>query len=142
MKTRKFNLDFEDSQDFEVLAICSHEPDYKLVWTVNKFASLDLIRSENQVSNYSKKGELISNHVQFEFYDHFSETNFLLVKNKEQKYTLVHELELIDFFLFIATEHQYPTENIREKLLESESIIAVYKINSSQIKSLNRLEIF
>jgi len=49
---------------------------------------------------------------------------------------------MVDYLLFIATQHQYPTDRIRKKLSESDSIIAVYKIDPTEIKSLSRLEVF
>jgi hypothetical protein len=142
MKAKKFVLDYEDSEEFEVLAVCSHHPDYRLVWNINKLTDLELIRSEKLFDAYSRKGEFLAGHVQYKFVDDLNDTEYLLLKNKEQLSILVPELEKVDFLLFISTPHKYPTDSIRTKLIESEAIIAVYKIDSEQIKSLARLEVF
>lgn len=142
MKAKKFFLDYEDSEEFEVLAVCSHHPDYRLVWNMNKYAELDLQRSEIRYDAFSKKGEFMASHVQYTFTDEGQEIDYLLLKNKEQRNILVPELEKVDYLLFIATQHHYPTDKIRQKLTDSEAIIAVYKIDATQIKSLSRLEVF
>ena len=142
MKAKKFMLDYEDSEEFEVLAICSHLPDYRVVWNINKLTDLELTRSEKLFSAYSKKGDFLSGHVQYKFLDEVNDTDYLLLKNKEQINVLVPELDKVDYLLFISTPHKYPTDLIRTKLIQSESIIAVYKIYSEQIKSLTQLEVF
>ena len=142
MKTKKYTLDFEDTEDFEVLAVCSHYPDYRLVWTVNKFAGLELQRVEQKYACYSRKGELLAEHVQFRYFDENSDTEYVLLKNKEQRNFLVPELELVDYLLFISTSHQYPTEEIRNILNGCEDIVAVYKVDSTRIKSLAKLDVY
>jgi hypothetical protein len=142
MKAKKFFLEYEDAEEFEVLAVCSHHPDYRLVWNMNKHAELELQRSETLYEAYSKKGEFLAGHVQFKYVDETQEIEYLLLKNKEQRNILVPELGMVDYLLFIATQHQYPTDRIRKKLSESDSIIAVYKIDPTEIKSLSRLEVF
>jgi hypothetical protein len=142
MKPKKFILDYEDSDDFEVLAICSHHPDYRLVWNINKFADLELQRSEKLFDFYSKKGDLLSQHIKYEYYDAQFESEYILIKNKEQNSFIVPELEMVDYFLFLTTPHIYPTESIKNKLLDSESIVTTFKVDQNQYKSISRLEIF
>lgn len=142
MIAKKFILEYEDSQEFEVLAICSHHPDYRLVWNINKHAEMELERSETWYEAYSKKGDFVAKHTQYKYFDESLEVAYLLLKNKEQRHILVPELDMVDYLLFITTEHQYPTDTIRKKIIESDSIIAVYKIDTTQIKTLSRLEIF
>lgn len=142
MRAKKFILEYEDSQEFEVLAICSHHPDYRLVWNINKHAEMELERSETWYEAYSKKGDFVAKHTQYKYFDESLEVAYLLLKNKEQRHILVPELDMVDYLLFITTEHQYPTDTIRKKIIESDSIIAVYKIDATQIKTLSRLEIF
>lgn len=142
MKTKKLILDFEDTEDFEVLAICAHQPDYRLVWLVNKFADLELQRSDSYYENYSKRGEFVSSHIQYIYHDETKEVSYALIKNKEQNQFLLPELELVDYLLFISTEHEYPTKDILAQLKVCDYIVAVYKIDSSQIKSLSRMEVF
>ena len=142
MKPKKFILDYEDSDDFEVLAICSHHPDYRLVWNINKFADLELQRSEKLFDFYSKKGDLLSQHIKYEYFDAQFESEYILVKNKEQNSFIVPELEMVDYFLFLTTPHIYPTESIKKKLLHSESIVTTFKVDQNQYKSISRLEIF
>lgn len=142
MKPKKFTLEWDDTEDFQVLAICSHEPDYKLVWTVNKCAGLELIRNENTYSNHVKKGDYTSEHVQFNYFDELNQVDYVLIKNKNNQHFLVPELEKVDYLLFMTTDNQYPTNAIKGALTEEQSIVAVYKIDSENIKSLSRLSVF
>ncbi len=142
MKTKKHFLEFEDSSDFEVLALCSHAPAYRLVWSINKTTDLQLARLENGFPNYSKKGDLLSYHEQFGFFDSVNEVNYLLVRNKESGQVLVPEYEMVDFLLFINTLHHYPTETIRKTLVQAEGVVAAYTLKVEDTKSLSRLVVF
>jgi formate-dependent phosphoribosylglycinamide formyltransferase (GAR transformylase) len=142
MKPKKFTLEWDDAEDFQVLAICSHEPDYKLVWTINKRAGLELIRCEDYHLCPAMKGDYASEHVQFRYFDELNQVHYVLIKNRNNKHFLVPELEKIDYFLFLSTANQYPTNTIKRALSEEQSIIAVYKIEPEHIKSISRLSVF
>lgn len=142
MKAKKFTLDYDEAQEFDVLAICSHLPDYRLVWTINKYAEIELSRCESPHLCYSKKGQLLGSHEQFQCFDEFTEVNYLLIKNREAGNTMASELEMVDYLLFINTVHQYPTEDLRKKIIQSDGIITAYQIDPDQIKSLTGLALF
>ncbi len=129
MKQKKHTITYDAEIEFEVLAICSPFPDYRLIWNINKFAELQLAKSEELFASYNKKGELSSSHSKYYWFDTHDEVQYMLLKNYEQGKHLVSELDQVDYFLFIQTDFQSPTTRIHKALGSCEGIMAVLTID-------------
>lgn len=129
MKQKKHTISYEAEIEFEVLAICSPYPDYRLIWNINKFAELQLAKSDNLYAAYNKKGELSSSHSKYYWFDDHEEIQYMLLKNHEQGKHLVPELDQVDYFLFVQTDFNTPTKRIHKALSNCEGIMAVFEVD-------------
>jgi len=138
-KPKKYNLECEYEQEFEVLGLCSHYPDYRLIWNVNTLADLQLAKSDKVFENYSKKGALLSTHEKYTFYDDITETNFVLVKNKTNTHYIAPEYTQVDYLLFLYSEKFFDIVTLKSQLLKGEAIVAALIIDLATCPSLDNI---
>ena len=62
----KLTLDFYQDFDFDLIGICSHVKDYRLVWALNNYLGYDFAKGDNYDLNL--KGEKQS-HSFYEYVD-------------------------------------------------------------------------
>jgi hypothetical protein len=129
MKQKKHTILYDAEIEFEVLALCSPYPDFRLIWNINKTAELQLAKADEPFQLLNKKGEVSSLHSKYYWYDKNDEVQFMLLKNFEQGKRLVPELDQVDYFLFIQTDYDSPTKRILKALSSCEAIMAVLEID-------------
>lgn len=129
MKAKKHNLLYEAEIEFEVLAICSPYPDFRLIWNINKTAALQLAKSDEPYSLFNKKGDLSSVHSKYYWFDQNDEVQYMMLKNFEQGKRLVPELDQVDYFLFIQTDYDTPTKGILKALTKCEAVLAAFEVD-------------
>lgn len=132
MKAKKFSLELDDEVDFEVLGICSHLPDYRVAWNINRIGNLHLARVNEGFRSSPRKGEKEEIHIKYDWYDQENETQFVLLKNKSQVSFLAPSLSLVDFFLIIHTEFQSPTLVLKKAFSGCEEFISVIEIDPNK----------
>jgi hypothetical protein len=129
MKAKKHNLLYEAEIEFEVLAICSPYPDFRLIWNINKSAELQMSKADEPYSVYNKKGELSSAHSKYYWFDESEEVQYMMLKNHEQGKRLVPELDQVDYFLFIQTDYNSPSKQILKALASCEAVMAAFQVD-------------
>lgn len=129
MKQKKHTISYDAEIEFEVLALCSPYPDFRLIWNINKTAELQLAKADEPYDLLNKKGEVSSQHSKYYWYDKNDEVQFMLLKNFEQGKRLVPELDQVDYFLFIQTDYDSPTKRILKALSSCEAIMAVFELD-------------
>ena len=55
-KITKHHLDFENEIDYDLIGICSHVGDYRLVWSMNELLNLNLVKSNDDFKMTNKAG--------------------------------------------------------------------------------------
>ena len=69
-KQQKYNLTLEADYNYNMIGICSHHSDYRLVWGLNELLKLKLIKAENLFDvNHKKNG--------------FSQHNYFIQRDEE-----------------------------------------------------------
>jgi hypothetical protein len=129
MKPKKHNLLYEAEIEFEVLAICSPFPDFRLIWNINKAAELQLAKADEPFLLHNKKGDFTSSHSKYYWFDQSDEVQYMMLKNFEQGKRLVPELDQVDYFLFIQTDYNSPTSIILKNLSSFEAIMAAFVVD-------------
>ena len=66
-KRKKHILSLEPEVDFDMIGICSHHSDYRLVWGINEKMDLHLSKSDDDYCITNKKGDTTSLHSMYEF---------------------------------------------------------------------------
>ena len=70
-KKKKHTLTFDQEFDFDMIGVCSHHSDYRLVWNINAKIGLQLAKSHEDYSIMNKKGEVVSNYSMYEYRDEY-----------------------------------------------------------------------
>lgn len=114
----------ENSDEMEIIGICSHVPMYRLVWDLNQLLHLKMRVANSLLEVYTKKGKVI--HFPY-YYDYGQEQDFMeiyLVKNKHEGNTLIPELFQIDFFLFFINNQLYSMKEIHAAIKEKNRTVS------------------
>ena len=134
----KLTLDFEEDYNFDLIGICSHVKDYRLVWELNQSLGLDFAREENYDLNI--KGERQS-HSYFEYSDDENSLQYSLINNKCESGYLIPEEKNCDYLLVI--KGGYLIDEMREELLKGvaqlKHVLTTYFVDVNTLKSKENL---
>ena len=67
-KIKKHTITIETDYDYDMVGICSHHNDYRIVWGLNELFNIKLNKSEENFKVSNGKG-LISEHPFYEYID-------------------------------------------------------------------------
>lgn len=138
-KKKKHILSFKDEIDFEMIGICSHHSDYRLVWGINDKVKLKFIKSDEDFIVTNRKGETISEHSMYSFVDDENRLDYFLIKNKTQGKMLIPEKAAIDYFLFLCNNTIIEIDDFLKELKSVESVLAAYMFEPSEIPSAENI---
>lgn len=138
-KITKHHLDFENEIDYDLIGICSHVGDYRLVWSMNELLNLNLVKSNDDFKMTNKKGVLSSQHPYY-FMSHESERYELyLIKNKNEGKFLIPEKQQIDYFLFICNNLIIEIDDWVDQLRTIPSVVAAYAFDTAELSSTEQI---
>ncbi len=133
----KLTLDFEEDYDFDLIGICSHSKDYRLVWELNTKLEYDFAKAEN--FDLRQKGSLQS-HSFFEFIDEENGVEYFLINNRCNTGLLIPEEKSCDYLLVIKG---HLLENVKEKITSQimalKNVLTAYTINVENLRSKDNL---
>lgn len=129
MKKKKVHkLVFDDIPDFYLIAIASHENDYRLTWALNQNLNFSLIKVDNLSCNHPKH-KVNANYSMYNFDDDNNHLKYNLISNKSEKGFLLPDLKNIDFILRIAGDlDQDFLNNIVQRLKKIDIVITAFII--------------
>jgi hypothetical protein len=133
-KTNKIMLTLEGDFDFKIFGICSHHPDYRLAFEINKKLNLQLFKSEHDFIPDLKKGIPSS----FSCFEHIDEDfgAFYLIKNHSSGKHLIPEKSMIDYFLFVNQLNGIEIQKTIKLLNDAGVVLATYYFESEQLPSI------
>jgi hypothetical protein len=136
-KTHKLSINAEYSS--VIIAISSHENDYRLSWAINKHMGTNFIKTDNLVV-FNKKYKVEQEFSLFMFEDEDSLVKYHLVANKCDKGYLIPELSNMDFFIQIYGEISADfRDRLLEKLKKINIVTGAFIIDPALLKSGRRL---
>jgi hypothetical protein len=138
-KIKKHTIEFETDYDYEMIGICSHHSDYRIVWEINDQLEFQLFKNTELFKIWNTKGELQSEHPYYLFNDIENYTSFFFITNKQNNEFLIPEKKQIDYFIFILNNQIYPLQQIIDKLKNLNTIIAAYSFEPVEINSTKHL---
>lgn len=141
-KKKKYSLVLEDEHNFEIIGVCSHHSDYRLVWGINDIVGLRLAKSQENYLLTNKKGEVISSHSMYEFIDEENRLEYYLIKNKHNGKFLIKEKPTIDFFLVLNNNIAVDINELITELKNVTSILGVYPFEMEEIPSVENIEFY
>jgi hypothetical protein len=138
-KSKKHILSLDNDYEYEMIGICSHHNDYRLVWGINDVLELHLSKAHEDFIVVNKKGTFLSQHSLYEYKDEDNLLEYYLIKNKHFGKFLIHEKPTIDYFLFIYGIDYEDLESISQKLKQLQSVLAIFSLDPMEIESTENL---
>lgn len=138
-KQKRHLLSLETSVDFELIGICSHHSDYRLTWGLNQGLHLQLAKSDELFVITNKKGQTVSEHSYYFWYDEENQIEFYLIKNKNEGKFLIPEKNQIDYFLFLRDNVTLELEDVLEELKKINSVMAAYLFEPESLPSTEQI---
>ncbi len=135
----KHTLQLEDDFNFDLIGLCSHQSDYRVCWSVNEHLGLHLSKSLEPFMVSGKKGEVISSHSLYEWYDENNTVEYFLIKNKYNTQFLIPEKSQIDYFLVIREAGIVDVDDFLTKIKEISSILTAFIYEPGDLKSGSKL---
>lgn len=133
----KLTLDFEEDYNFDLIGICSHSKDYRLVWELNTKLEYDFAKTKNY--DLMQKGSLQS-HSFFEFIDEENGVEYSIISNRCSTGLLLAEEKSCDYLLVIKGQL---LENVKDKIISQimalKNVLTAYSINVENLRSKENL---
>ena len=137
-KIQKHTLFLETDYDYDMIGICSHHSDYRLVWGINELFRLHLAKADDLFEVSLKKNEK-SRHSYYFQYDEENLLDIYLIKNKGDGKFLIPEKQQIDYFLFLKNNATFEMEEWLLKLKNHPSILAAFLFDPTTLDSTENL---
>jgi hypothetical protein len=136
-KTHKLSINADYSS--AIIAISSHENDYRLSWAINKQLGTNFVKTDNLVV-FNKKYKVEQEFSLFVFEDEDSLIKYHLVANKCDNGYLIPELSNMDFFIQIYGDISADfKDRLLEKLKNINIVTGAFIIDPAILKSGKRL---
>lgn len=138
-KITKHHLDFENEIDYELLGICSHVGDYRLVWSINEALNLHLVKATEMFEMTNKKGVFLSHHPYYFMHNEADRWDLYLIKNKHEGKFLIPEKQQIDYFLFVCNNHSIEIDAWIDVMRSIPSVVAAYEFDPTKLSSAEQI---
>lgn len=135
----KFTLNIEDDFDFDLFGFCSHYTDYRACWALNESLDLNLVKSNESFMVSGKKGDVISAHSFYEWFDENNLIYYYLIKNKNGLHYLIPELSQIDYFLVLKESGVIEITDFLAQLKQTAGILTAFHYDPFELKSSKNL---
>lgn len=135
----KFTLKLEDDYDYDLIGFCSHYNDYRICWSINEAMEIQLVKAEEAFMVSGKKGEILSSHSFYEWFDEDNLVQYYLLRNKSGIDYLIPELSQIDYFLILRESGIMDIQRIVEKLKTTHGILTAFIYEPAELKSAKHL---
>ncbi len=137
-KKVKHTLELEADYDYEMIGLCSHHNDYRIIWGINELLNIQLEKKEGNFIISTPKG-IISEHPYYEFNDVENFLSFFFIKNKYEGKFLIPEQKQIDYFLFILNNNLYNISSVIQKIKTLPTILAAFEFDPIEFNSTEYL---
>lgn len=137
-KIQKYTLFLETDYDYEMIGICSHHSDYRLVWGINELLRIHLAKASDLFEvNQKKNGK--SGHAYYFQHDEDNLLDIYLIKNKAEGKFLIPEKQQIDYFLFLKNNATFDVSEWLVKLKNHPSVLAAFEFDPTEFESTENL---
>ena len=133
----KVLLEFEENYDFDLIGICSHIKDYRIVWELNRHLKLNLSKDSNY--ELTRNGQQQSHPFYF-FCDESNLIDYYLIGNRSNLGLLIPEESKCDYLLIIKGNiADISIHKILDKLNAIKNILTAYSIKIVELRSKENL---
>lgn len=133
----KLKLDSPARPDVFLIAISSHENDYRLCWSLNNTLGLSLCRRKRDLEG--KGPEQPAHFAVFDHVEQDTETIISLVANHAPEGVLVAEQRHADYFLVVDGDDGARHAEMLELVRQAEFVLAAFSIDINTVKGAYNL---
>jgi hypothetical protein len=137
-KIKKYIIEDETNYNYDLVGICSHQNDYRLIWAMNELFDVQLEKPHDLFEICSAKGDLLS-FPYYIFRDRENFINIFFIKNKNEGSFLIPEKKQIDYFVFLINNHLYDITHFISKLKSISAILAAYQFTPTEFNSTEHI---
>ena len=105
-KLIKHSILLEPDYDYDMIGICSHNSDYRVIWGINELLDILLERPQDNFIINSQKG-IQAEYPYYQFHDEENYLEYFFIKNKHEGKYLIPEKKQIDYFLFLINNNKF-----------------------------------
>lgn len=138
-KVKKHQLTFENEYEYDLIGLCSHFSDYRLVWSLNDSLQLQLEKAPELFWISGKKGGENTGFPFYEMHDEERHLDIYLIKNKHEGKFLISEKQQIDYFLFVCDNFVIDIDQWVDQLREIPGVMAAYAFNPTDFASTEQI---
>lgn len=117
-------LDFEIEEVYELIAICTNMPDYRLAWNLNRLLDINLVKVDDVVSTNSSRTHIgglydsfdqdpVTRYSKYQYIED-EELYMHLISNKSRGNILFKELAQFDFILKVDSLDDYQQDYLNQ----------------------------
>lgn len=130
-------LQFEPDFNFQLIAISSHQKDYRLCWFLNRDLKLNMARDKDIEVAQNGKSEYFSS---FYFNDEVLDLHYTLIENFSENGLFLPDLKQADYFLKIDGEmdSEHSTD-LLNKIRTCEVVQTAFELEPEQLKFASKL---
>jgi hypothetical protein len=138
LKKKVLKLKDKPEYDFLVIAISSHDKDYRLSWSINETLEIELVKNDNLIVKH-KRMDAEQQFSRFSYLADDEFTAFHLISNRSEQGYLIKNLMNIDYFLKIEGLPTINKNNVIQKIKTLEPVITAFEIDISNLKEKDKL---
>ena len=133
----KLSVDNDFFEEYDIVCICTHLKDYKLMWNINNrfeynFRKIDDFKAE--------VGEISENHEMFYYYDNLEKVEYFLLANKCNNSVIFPVLSHVDYLLIIRDQDKSTKiDKLISAIKEIPNILTVSKAETKKLKNFNNV---
>lgn len=136
MKT-KLSVENDFSEEYDIVCICTHLKDYKLMWNINN----SFTYSFRKIVDFKvESGDSDENHEMYYYLDGSERVEYFLLANKCNNSVIFPVLNHVDYLLIIRNQEKIAKiENLIKTIKKIPNILTVFKADTSKLKNFNNV---
>lgn len=135
----KYQLEEEYDYEFRLIGISCHAKDYRLCWSLNRFAGLGLVKEDQYLSIVEEGLFGGSSHSIYSWFDEENHNEYFLIANRDSSGYLIPEQKQADYLLMIRESLPLDLDKLIKSLRSMEIILTSFQIDVTSLKSRKNL---
>lgn len=133
----KLSINNDFSEEYDIVCICTHLKDYKLMWNINNSFNFGFRKI---VDFKVELNEQIENHEMFYYYDDYEKVEYFLLANKSNNSVVFPVLSQVDYLLIMRDQDNIKKiEKLITKIKNIPNVLAVFTADKGKIKNFNTI---
>ncbi len=133
----KLKLEIQSDPDITVIGISCHVHDYRLCWSLNRSAGLELTRRRTNISD--EVNGIVAHYSVYDHVDEPTQAHYTLVNNHSGDGILLREQRQADFFLVVDNELADLRPDLLDRVRSAEFVLTAFQLPYEQLRAGHKL---